>query len=65
MRVVNEHGLFAKGLGRGMSITCCRDGIYTAGLLGITPATQVWCDWGSAWQQLAFPLEPPPLRAPG
>ena len=38
--IVKRFGMFGSGMGRAMSICVVRDGIYTAGLLGITPATQ-------------------------
>ena len=41
-RVVRDHGVFASGMGRGLAGCVVRDGIYTAGLLGVTPAMQSW-----------------------
>lgn len=39
-RVVRTNGVLSSGLGRGLLPCVMRDGIYTAGLLGVTPATQ-------------------------
>lgn len=38
--IIKNHGVLSNGLGRAMSQSIIRDGIYTCGLLGITPATQ-------------------------
>jgi len=39
-RVIRTHGVLNGGLWRGLLPCVMRDGIYTAGLLGVTPATQ-------------------------
>jgi len=39
-RIVTVYGVGAEGLFRGLSQTMLRDSVYTAGLLGITPAGQ-------------------------
>jgi hypothetical protein len=39
-RIVRTHGMLSSGMGRGLLPCVMRDGIYTAGLLGVTPATQ-------------------------
>lgn len=39
-RIVRTHGMLNSGLWRGLGPCVMRDGIYTAGLLGVTPATQ-------------------------
>jgi len=38
--VIKEGGMFSRGIGRGMGCAILRDGIYVAGLLGITPTLQ-------------------------
>jgi hypothetical protein len=38
--LVRKHGLMGGGAFRGLTQSIMRDGIYTCGLLGITPATQ-------------------------
>jgi len=38
--IIKNHGILSNGMGRGLSQSIARDGIYTCGLLGITPATQ-------------------------
>ena len=39
-RIVRTNGILSSGMGRGLLPCVMRDGIYTAGLLGVTPATQ-------------------------
>jgi hypothetical protein len=38
--VIRNHGVLSNGLGRGLSQCFIRDGLYVAGLLGVTPALQ-------------------------
>ena len=38
--VLKDGGLFSRGISRGMGCAVLRDGIYVAGLLGITPTLQ-------------------------
>jgi len=41
-RVASSFGVTGGGMLRGLTMAVGRDGIYTAGLLGITPATQAY-----------------------
>ena len=40
IRIAKQFGLTSNGLFRGLSLTMTRDGIYVAGMLGVTPLVQ-------------------------
>lgn len=44
IRIVKEYGVGLNGVFRGVLPTMARDGIYVAGMLGITPLVQEYCE---------------------